>query len=114
MRNAIVGLTSFEVSSVNFAVTVTTNFNSDFSLELGPTQNNCKINLLSISYLILSVYSECGACYPNSIFLNNKCVDSCPSGFFISNGKCEQKKCQQGFYLSGNQCQKCPKYSDIK
>lgn len=113
MRTFLTGLTSFEVNS-NVAISLYSDMNSNFEMHIGPNSNECEINMIAISYIILSVYPECGACGPNTISLNGKCVPACPDGDYIKAGKCEPKACQPGFYLSGNACLKCPKYSDIK
>lgn len=109
----MIGLTSFEVAS-NSAISLFANMNSNFLMEIGPNQDNCDINLVTVSYLILSVYPGCGACYAYALLFNGKCVDSCPVGYYALSGKCEPKVCQQGFYLNGNNCVKCPRFSNIK
>lgn len=113
MRTFLTGLTSFEVNS-NVAISLFSDMNSNFEMQIGSNSNQCEINMISISYIILSVYPDCGACGANTILLNGKCVPACPDGYYIKAGKCEPKACQPGFYLSGNTCLNCPKHSDIK
>ena len=62
--------------------------NKKFQLEVGPNTNECDINLVSISYLILSVFPDCGACGANSILFNGRCVANCPDSFLVKAGKC--------------------------
>ncbi len=83
-------------------------------IEFGPNSDKCALNLLTVSYLVVSVMNDCGDCLPDVIYLNGKCVPKCPEGYFIKNGQCEAKVCFPGYYVSGNSCLKCPKHSDIK
>jgi hypothetical protein len=113
VRNYILGLTSFEVSSTS-AISLFSSLNDKFVIEVGSKAASCEVNLISVSYLILSVFTDCGACLPFVVSHNGKCVEKCPDGYYVKNGKCEIKGCQPGFYLNGNSCVKCPRHSDIK
>lgn len=113
LRTYMIGITSFEVN-INAPISLYSSMNDVFSLQIGPASDNCKVNYLSISYLIISVFPECGACPPYVINYNGNCVQSCPVGYYINNGKCEQKTCSAGSYLLNGVCKKCPKRSDIK
>lgn len=113
LRTYMIGITSFEVNSDSM-ISLNSQIDNSFSLSLGPSAADCKVNYISVSYLIISVFTDCGACLPYIINFNGKCVASCPIGYYVSNGKCVAKTCKAGYYLLNGDCTKCPKYSDIR
>lgn len=101
MRNFIVGITSFDVQT-SAPISAFSNLNNKFLIEFGPNSEKCVINLLTVSYIVVSVNNDCGNCPPNFINLNGRCVRDCPEGYYSNNGQCYRKTCYPGSYLSGN------------
>jgi hypothetical protein len=113
LRTYMIGITSFDVNSDSM-ISLSSQLDGSFSLSLGPSAGNCKVNYISVSYFVISVFTDCGACLPYTINFNGKCVAECPSGYYVNNGKCEAKTCKSGYYLLNGNCAKCPKHCDIK
>jgi len=113
LRTYMIGINSFEINT-DTLISISASMSNKFALNIGPTTSNCKVNFITVSYLVLSVFSECGACHPYLISYNGGCVASCPIGHYVKDGKCEPKTCKSGFYLLNGDCTKCPRHSDIK
>lgn len=57
------------------------------------------------------MFSTCGACEGYHYELNGKCVKSCPVGYRLRDGKCEEVKCKPGYYWSAGKCLVCEENS---
>lgn len=108
----MMGLTSFEINS-NSTMSVISDLKEGFQLQVGPASQECVINHLTISYVILSVFTRCGSCIPYTIELNGKCVEKCPENFLPENGTCKPLTCRPNFYLLEGKCSQCPIRSNI-
>ena len=86
----MVGITSFEVN-INAPISLFTSMGQQFVMQIGPNTANCEISHLTISYLILSVYKDCGACGDHNLNDNGTCSTSCPEGYTPINGVCVPK-----------------------
>ena len=61
VRTYLVGVASFEVAVTSY-ISIFASMNEDFFLEVGPNTADSEINHITISYLVLSIYSSCGSC----------------------------------------------------
>lgn len=66
---------------VNAPISLFTGMNRLFYLEIGPEQEGCYVNHLTIGYLILSVYEGCGACEGYDYLYDGECLKECPTGY---------------------------------
>jgi hypothetical protein len=76
----MVGIASFEVA-ISAPISLYAAMNDDFFLEIGPNTRDGEINHITVSYLVLSLFPECGSCSPFSYDLGDRCVEICPPGF---------------------------------
>jgi hypothetical protein len=58
--------------------------------------NDCEVDYISVSYLILSVI-DCGYCTGYSYQYNNTCLQKCPLGTVLKNANCIPIDCVQGY-----------------
>ena len=105
LRTYIVGVNSFEIN-VNAPISLFTYMNKNFFLEIGPTKPNCEINHISVSYLVLSIFKQCGACGGFVAYLNGKCLTECPAGYYLSEGECLAVECPNG-QIYNKETEKC-------
>ena len=57
----MLGISSFDFT-VNSSFSLTSEINDQLNLEIGPASDDLEVNLLGISYLIISVFPDCGSC----------------------------------------------------
>ena len=86
LKTFIFGVISFDIS-ISVPITLHTSLDR-FFLEIGLDNRRNEINHITVNYLILSIFSKCGACEEYVYELNGRCIKSCPQGFRARDGKC--------------------------
>ena len=54
--------------------------NQLFYMEVGPNTEDSEIAHITISYIVLSIYSACGSCNDYHYGFNGECMKKCPVG----------------------------------
>ena len=81
--------------SIAQPVSLYSEINDKFSLTIGPL-NDCEVDYISVSYLILSVI-DCGYCTGYPYQYNDTCLQKCPLGTVLKNAHCIPIDCVQGY-----------------